>query len=228
MHPRRTSRPPCLRRRHAECRSCDSFTVRNAARRRGSSTRTVKRGPSGRRTRRAVSRPSKQPAAAKPRAHGTSRWRHDASRSAERTGLPWQSVPADSWTNPWSGGSSVARRKRRPRSNWTARCSWRRSSRRSLRLASRGTNPAEIILLEDDPQSGNVTYACLTVTARAKLEADLETFGFDRDTETKLAALFDEELFPPIRVRRHLVRADGLPAATETGEDTLTRAPRLV
>lgn len=93
---------------------------------------------------------------------------------------------------------------------------------------ARGTNPAEIILLEDDPQSGNVTYACLTVTARAKLEADLETFGFDRDTETKLAALFDEELFPPIRVRRHLVRADGLPAATETGEDTLTRAPRLV
>lgn len=93
---------------------------------------------------------------------------------------------------------------------------------------ARSTNPADIVLLEDDPQTGDATFACLTVTARAKLEAGLQSFGFDGETEERLAALFDEELFPPLRVRRRLVTADASTVASEPFDASLTREPPLV
>ena len=72
----------------------------------------------------------------------------------------------------------------------------------------RNTPAADIILLEDDPACGNATYACLTLTSRSRLEANLRSFGFDREIEQKLEELFDEELFPPLRVRRRLDTVD--------------------
>lgn len=93
---------------------------------------------------------------------------------------------------------------------------------------ARSTHPSDIVLLEDDPQSGNATFACLTLTARARLEAGLRLFGFDRQTEEQLAALFDEELFPPLRVRRRLLFEGSAAADAGPTDDSLTREPRLV
>ena len=76
----------------------------------------------------------------------------------------------------------------------------------------RNTPASDIILLEDDPACGDATYACLTLTSRSRLEANLRSFGFDREIEQKLEELFEEELFPPLRVRRRL---DTVPEARE-------------
>lgn len=56
--------------------------------------------------------------------------------------------------------------------------------------------------------SGDATFACFTLTARVRLEADLRACGLDAPTEERLSALFDEEIFPPLRVRRRLVGVD--------------------
>jgi len=93
---------------------------------------------------------------------------------------------------------------------------------------ARSTHPSDIVLLEDDPQTGNATFACLTLTARARLEAGLHQFGFDGQTEERLAELFDEELFPPLRVRRQLVPQPRPAVDARPADETLTREPRLV
>lgn len=67
---------------------------------------------------------------------------------------------------------------------------------------ARSAPRSDIILLEDEPGSGSTTLACLTLTARSRLEAALQAFGFDEETESRLAVLFDDELFPPLRVKR--------------------------
>ncbi len=89
----------------------------------------------------------------------------------------------------------------------------------------RSTPASDIVLLEDDPSTGDATFACLTLTSRARLEAALPGFGFDPEIEERLERLFDEELFPPLRVRRRLDGAgDGLrPTAAEPHVAALTR-----
>lgn len=89
----------------------------------------------------------------------------------------------------------------------------------------RSTPASDIVLLDDDPSSGDATFACLTLTSRARLEAALPSFGFDPEIAERLERLFDEELFPPLRVRR---RRDGAgdtvhPAAAAPQMAALTR-----
>ncbi len=88
---------------------------------------------------------------------------------------------------------------------------------------ARSAQPCDIVLLEDDPGSGDATFACFTLTARARLESGLQGFGFDESTEARLAALFDEELFPPLRVRRQLVAEERPSSLGALSESALTR-----
>jgi len=88
---------------------------------------------------------------------------------------------------------------------------------------ARSADPADIVLLDDDPNAGNATFACLTLTARARLEADLGAFGFDAEIQGRLAALFDQEHFPPLRVRRILMPAEQRLDGPATREPALTR-----
>ncbi len=88
---------------------------------------------------------------------------------------------------------------------------------------ARSAHPSDIVLLEDDPGTGDATFACFTLTARARLETALQGFGFDEATRARLEALFDEELFPPLRIRRLLVGEDCRSANSESTESALTR-----
>jgi len=88
---------------------------------------------------------------------------------------------------------------------------------------ARAARPAEIVLLDDDPGSGNTTFACFTMTARARLESALAGIGFDEITRDRLSSLFDEEIFPPLRIRRCLrVRSEQAPSA-QPDAPSLTR-----
>ncbi|MDG2304721.1 MAG: hypothetical protein P8R42_08705 [Candidatus Binatia bacterium] len=88
---------------------------------------------------------------------------------------------------------------------------------------ARSARPEDIVLLEDDPRCGNATFACFTITARARLESGLAAFGFDAETQSRLAALFDQELFPPLRVERRLVPAKPSARAEPGAQPALTR-----
>lgn len=88
----------------------------------------------------------------------------------------------------------------------------------------RSAPASDIVLLEDDPAAGDATFACLTLTSRARLEAALPSFGFDAEIEERLERLFDEELFPPLRVRRRLdAPSQAARAAAEPPVVALTR-----
>jgi len=69
----------------------------------------------------------------------------------------------------------------------------------------RAAQPTDVVVLYDDVRDPDQSAACLTVTARAPLEASLPTFGFDPGTAARVKSLFDDPEFPPLRVRRRLV-----------------------
>lgn len=83
---------------------------------------------------------------------------------------------------------------------------------------ARSAPRSDIVLLEDDPSRGDRTVACLTLTAQARLEAGLADFGFEPEIEARLALLFDDELFPPLRVERRWSEPE--PRAADTTAPT--------
>lgn len=97
-----------------------------------------------------------------------------------------------------------------------------------IQNVARSARPEDIVLLEDDPGTGDTTFACFTLTVRARLEAGLASFGFDETTLQKLSGLFEDELFPPLRVARRVATAGPAPALVDHEGPSLTRQPRLV
>jgi len=68
----------------------------------------------------------------------------------------------------------------------------------------RGAHPSDVVLLEDDVRTGSTTFARLTLTARTRLESTLTGLGLDAATAERLETLFEDELFPPLRIVRRV------------------------
>jgi hypothetical protein len=79
----------------------------------------------------------------------------------------------------------------------------------------RAARAADLVLLCDVPGHPDVSRACFTVTARARLEGLLRGFGFEPEIENALAVAFDDAEFPQIVVTRREASRDCSQAALE-------------
>lgn len=73
----------------------------------------------------------------------------------------------------------------------------------------RTLGPADWVILHDDSRCPDQSAGCLTLTARSALESGLRSFGFAPDVALRLASLFDDMEFPPVRITRMITMRPG-------------------
>ena len=68
----------------------------------------------------------------------------------------------------------------------------------------RTLGPADWVILYDDTRCPDQSAGCLTLTARSPLESTMRTFGFAPEVVQRLATLFNDMEFPPVRITRRI------------------------
>jgi hypothetical protein len=68
----------------------------------------------------------------------------------------------------------------------------------------RTLGPADWVILYDDTRCPDQSAGCLTLTARSPVESTMRSFGFPPEVVQRLATLFNDMEFPPIRITRKI------------------------
>jgi hypothetical protein len=68
----------------------------------------------------------------------------------------------------------------------------------------RTLGPADWVILFDDTRCPDQSTGCLTLTARSPVESTMRSFGFTPEVVQRIATLFNDMEFPPVRITRKI------------------------